>query len=193
MAAYALSTGLRVEGFLAKGQPDAKVTAIAPWLGDEDSWDWSREIDCLLAIGDPRIRARAGTQVRAKGGRLASLVHPTALVVPSATIGEGAIVGPFAFVGPDARAGEGLVLNTYSSLGHDSAVGDYCTFSPYATINGNTELGHCVFLGSGAIVVPKVKVGGYSKLSAGAVATRDLPEGSLAYGNPAVGRVMFKP
>lgn len=42
-----------------------------------------------------------------------------------------------------------------------------------------------VWLGAGAIVCPGVKIGENTVVGAGAVVTRDLPAGVVAYGNPA--------
>ena len=63
--------------------------------------------------------------------------------------------------------------------------------SPVATVNGECRLGRGVFMGSQAVVAPRVVVGDNAKLSAGAVVSADVPAGSLMVGNPARGRVVF--
>ena len=57
--------------------------------------------------------------------------------------------------------------------------------SPYASVSGAVELGEQVFMGTHSYVAPEKKVGTRSKISAGAFALEDVPEGSLAVGNPA--------
>jgi acetyltransferase-like isoleucine patch superfamily enzyme len=64
-------------------------------------------------------------------------------------------------------------------------------FSPYSVVNGNVQLGESVFLGTHVTITPGIHVGAMSKVSAGAVVTRDVEPGSLVTGNPAKGRVMF--
>lgn len=50
-------------------------------------------------------------------------------------------------------------------------------------------LGDGVWIGAGALVCPGVSIGDNSIVGAGSVVTRDIPEGVVAYGNPArVGR-----
>jgi acetyltransferase EpsM len=46
-------------------------------------------------------------------------------------------------------------------------------------------VGEGAFLGIGSVVIPGVKIGRWSTLGAGAVATRDLADGVVAVGVPA--------
>jgi maltose O-acetyltransferase len=46
-------------------------------------------------------------------------------------------------------------------------------------------IGDNVWLGAGAIVCPGVSIGSDTVVGAGAVLTRDLPSGVVAFGNPA--------
>ena len=191
VAQYALDVGKSIKGILSKEAPSAELAAHAH-LGDEASYAIAADDEFVIAIGDARIRQRAYAGLEARGVRWASIVHPTAYIAPSAQLGPGAIICPFAFVGVHARLGAHVVLNTYASVGHDAIVGDCTVFSPYSCINGWANLGEAVFLGSQAVVTPKVVLGGISKVAAGSVVTQDAPRGSLLMGNPAKGRVMFR-
>lgn len=46
------------------------------------------------------------------------------------------------------------------------------------------EIGSDVWVGSGAIILPGVKIGSRTVIGAGSVVSRDIPEGVLAVGNP---------
>jgi len=46
------------------------------------------------------------------------------------------------------------------------------------------EIGSDVWVGGGAIILPGVRIGSRSVIGAGSVVTRDIPEGTLAAGNP---------
>ncbi|MEV4640426.1 acetyltransferase [Actinoplanes sp. NPDC049548] len=162
-------------------------------LGGAGSVGFDAETAFVIAVGDPVVRRRLATVVAKRGGRLATLVHPTAYVARDARLGAGCVVCPFAFVGTGAAVGANTVLNTYASIGHDAVVGDNCVFSPYAVVNGAVDLGSDVFLGTHSAVLPRVRVGCGSKISAGAVVHREVPVGALAAGNPARARVLFAP
>lgn len=47
------------------------------------------------------------------------------------------------------------------------------------------NIGNDCWIGGGAIICPGVSIGNNCVIGAGAVVTRDIPEGSLAVGNPA--------
>jgi len=80
------------------------------------------------------------------------------------------------------------------------SIGDDCTICPnvrliahdastkkhlgYTKI-GMIDIGEKCFLGDSVIVLPGVKIGANSIIGAGAVVTHDIPEGSVAAGNPA--------
>jgi len=152
----------------------------------------ARDFTWLIGVGDPQARRRLAAQVVLQGGVLGQLVHPTAYVARTASLGPGTIVCPFGLVASAAMVGANVVVNTYASIGHDAIVGDATVFSPYATANGNVTLGDAVFLGTSAVVTPGKTIGSQSKISAGTVCSRSFQAGSLITGTPVKGRVMFQ-
>jgi maltose O-acetyltransferase len=80
------------------------------------------------------------------------------------------------------------------------SIGDNCTFAPnvkliahdaslFKTIGisrvGRIKIGSDCFLGDSVIVLPGVSIGPRAIVGAGSVVTRDIPENSVAAGNPA--------
>lgn len=190
--AYAQDVGIEISGFLdqntgALNDFDLPVNIV----GDIQSFQVSSSQKFIIAIGNTNTRRRIALSIEAQGGKLQTLIHPTAYVPTSAIIEDGCILCPFAMVGVSSHLQKNVVLNAYASVGHDAIVGEHSVFSPYSVVNGNVELGEAVFLGSQAVVTPAKKVGLNSKLSAGAIVSRNIPAGSLVAGNPAKGRVMF--
>ncbi len=147
---------------------------------------------CVIAVGEPRLRYRFMQEIEVHGGRLGSVIHPTAYVASTATVGEGTILCPMAFVGPFARVGRNCAINVHAVVGHDVVLGDCVVMSPGSDVNGYGGVGEGGFLGSGAIVSPKASLGAFGKLSAGSVLNRVTEEGFLMHGNPAAGRQMFR-
>ncbi|HEU4682266.1 MAG TPA: acyl-ACP--UDP-N-acetylglucosamine O-acyltransferase [Gemmatimonadales bacterium] len=62
------------------------------------------------------------------------MIHPTALIDPSAELGRGVSIGPYAIVGPRVT------------------VGDRCRIGPRATLQRNVRLGDGVSVGDGSIL-----------------------------------------
>ena len=154
-------------------------------LGRIDDFSPTEQDHFIIAIGDPTVRLKITERLEKKKAKFATIVHPTAYVAESTALQPGTIVGPFAFIGPDCLIGKHVMFNTYASCGHDAVIGDYCVLSPYAVVNGNVTLGQLVFMGTQACVVLGRKVGEKSKIGAGALVLKDVPERSLAVGSPA--------
>ena len=138
-----------------------------------------------ISAGNPAVRQALAERLARRGAIFFTLVHPTAYVSPTARLGTGCVVSPFASVGSRAQLDDHILLVMYASIAHDCSVGSYCSFSPYSAVAGGSVVGPRVFLGGHALVTPMRQVGPDCKIAAGAVVYRDVPEGSLAAGNPA--------
>jgi sugar O-acyltransferase (sialic acid O-acetyltransferase NeuD family) len=141
----------------------------------------------LVAIGGTRGRDRIAIQrrFRARGLRLASLVHPDASVCATATLGLGTQVLAQAVVAADAVVGEACIVNHRASVDHECRLGDGVHLAPGATLCGLVRLADNVMIGAGAVVLPRLSIGENSIIGAGAVVTRDLPANVVVVGNPA--------
>lgn len=186
VADTAMACSLAVRGYLDDGTPAPGMERLGPCAieaipaGDE----------LIVAVGDPITRFHL-TKRLAKA-RFASLVHPTAVVSRSATIGIGVFVGPFAYVGPDAIVDDHSLINVYAAVGHDAHLHTGAVLSPYANLNGGASAGVGAFLGTGAVVTVGVQLGAWSKVAANSTVMRDTEPGMLLAGSPAKGRRMFR-
>ena len=178
----------RIVGFLSAesdrlNRHDCSLEIIA----DPDRYKPQSGDALLLAIGIPVVRRQVAESLRSRGAEFLTLVHPTAIVAPTAAIAEGAIICPYAIVSDAAQVGAFVLMNYHSSLGHDASAGDYSVLSPYATLGGNAHIGDDVFMGLHASVGPGRRIGARSKVSANSCALSDAPPESIIYGAP--GRV----
>ncbi len=138
----------------------------------------------LLAIGVPGTRRAVAEDLASRGGRFLTLVHPSATVVPTATLGPGCIICPHAVISDAAVLGSCVLVNYHASLAHDCKAGDFAVLSPYATLGGSSEIGPDTFLGLHASVAPRITVGGASKITANSCCLHPAPAGSLIHGVP---------
>ena len=96
---------------------------------------------------------------------------------------------------PGATIGKGFFIDhgTGVVIGETTEIGDNCTIYQGVTLGGTGKdvgkrhptLGDNVMVGAGAKVLGPVKLGNNSKIAAGAVVLRDIPESSTAVGIPA--------
>jgi len=178
----------RVAGFLSA---DAHILDghdhPLPVLGDPAHVEPEPGDAFVLAIGIPGTRRRVAESLAARDASFLTLVHPTAIVASTATLGPGTIVCPGAVVSDAAVLGSHVLVNYHASLAHDAVAGDYAVLSPYAAVGGGARLAADVFLGLHASVGPAVMIGERSKVSANSCALHDVPSDSLVLGVP--GRV----
>ena len=146
----------------------------------------------LICFGDPVDRHKKFKTLLAKGARFGRIIHPTAWVASSASVGEGSVIGPYAYIGPHAVVGDNCLLNVRSTVGHDVVLGTSVVLSPHVDMNGASRCGGVTLLGAGVIVDPRVAIGSCSKVASGSVVKRSFDDGFLLVGNPANGRRMFE-
>ena len=163
-----------------------------PVLGGEE-WlesDDAQALRVVVTIGEPASRRRVVERLTARGVRFATLIHPTAVMTPWVTLGEGTVVLANCTFTADIRIGRHVVFNPGCTVAHDVVVEDYVYVSPGVDLGGKVVLEESCYLGTGAAVIPGCRVGGRSVVGAGAVVARDLPPDVTAVGVPA--RVLTK-
>ena len=145
----------------------------------------AREIELvgplIISIGANPVRKLVAGRVPQE---FATAIHPSAVVSPSACIGEGTVVMQGAVVQADARIGRHCIVNTGASVDHECKVDDYVHISPHATLCGNVHVGEGAWIGAGSVVIPGVRIGKWCVVGAGSVVVRDIPDGVVAYGSP---------
>lgn len=116
---------------------------------------------------------------------IANIIHPTAVISPTARVAEGCIVLPSAVIHTNASVGMGCIVNTAVIIEHDCIVEDFVNLSPKAAMAGHTRIGGKSFLGIGCTIMNGITVGKGVVIGAGAVVIRDVPDYVVAAGVPA--------
>lgn len=140
----------------------------------------------IVSIGVNRIRKMIVERLRANNSAIefATAIHPSAVISPSAKIGEGTVVMAGAVVNADAVIGKHCIVNTGATVDHDCVVEDYCHVAPGANVSGGTHIGEGTWIGVGACVIQCLNIGKWSFIGAGSVVVKDVSDGVVAYGNP---------
>jgi bifunctional UDP-N-acetylglucosamine pyrophosphorylase/glucosamine-1-phosphate N-acetyltransferase len=118
------------------------------------------------------------------------VIGPFAHLRPGSSIGRGAKLGNYAEV-KNSRLGPGVQQHHFSYLG-DADVGERANIGA-GTVTANydgrrklrTRIGAGAFIGVDTMLVAPVQVGDGARTGAGAVVTKDVPDGMLAVGVPA--------
>lgn len=137
-----------------------------------------------VAIGNPIIRKELAEAVTLRGGALASAIHPSSVISPYATLGEGLFIAPFVRLASRCSIGAGCILDPYTTVGGDSTLGPFAMLAAHCSLVAGSHIGAGTFLGTHVSVLG-VTVGAKSIVGAGSVVTRDLPDDIRAFGTPA--------
>ncbi|MEB3100787.1 acetyltransferase [Ferviditalea candida] len=142
-------------------------------------------IKFVAAIGHNETRKSVVAKLGLPDEHYAALVHPTAVISPSAMIGPGTVVMPNAVINADARIGSHAIINTGAVIEHDNRIGDYAHACPRAVLTGTVIVEEGALIGAGAAVVPGTCIGQWAVIGAGASVIGDIPEYCTAVGTPA--------
>lgn len=143
------------------------------------------QYDFALGIGNNRVRLEVARKLHDAGQFLPAIIDPTSTISKYASIDEGAFVAPGAIVNPRATVGKFSILNTKAVVEHDCAISDGAHISPNAALGGTVTVGERTWIGIGACVKNNISIGSDCVIGAGSVVVSNIPDNSIAYGNPA--------
>ncbi len=135
----------------------------------------------IVAVGDNGERRRMVEQLDLEW---ISVVHPFSWLHPAVPIGPGTLVCSGVTVQVGAEIGAHVVLNNGAGVGHDARVADFAHLT-VAHLSGEAVVGEGAMLGVGSVVLPRVRVGAWATVGAGAVAFKDVPSRATVLGVPA--------
>lgn len=138
----------------------------------------------VCAFGSTKRRAFVETAER-MGFGFATIVHPSAHVSRTSSIGEGSVVGVGAIVASHVRIGRHVLLNRGAIIGHHTEIGDVSSIMPGANIAGSCRIGAGSYVGIGAVILDHRTVGDGAVVGGGSVVTKDVPSNTQVVGNPA--------
>ncbi len=79
-------------------------------------------------------------------------IHPTAIVDPTAKLGEDVAIGPYCVIGPEVVIGRGSVVVAQTFIGQECVLGEQCILYPQVILRERCRLGHRVILNPGVVI-----------------------------------------
>jgi sugar O-acyltransferase (sialic acid O-acetyltransferase NeuD family) len=181
--ALAISSGRAVDAFVENLDP-SKVGSTLCDRPIIDVDDLPQDAPCICALSTTK-RRRYIEQVAGRAS-FTTFVHPSSIVLPRTTLGEGTVASTGVLVGSNARIGRHVFLNRGARVGHHARIGDFVTIQPGANIAGDGEIGDETYVGMGAIIIERLTIGRGVTIAAGSLVKHDVPDFSLVAGSPAV-------
>ena len=162
---------------------DTETSSLPNVIHDCDIDKFIVENDIAFIIGFTNQKLRRLFNDKLSQCTPVSIVHPTAVVSPSANIGEGTYVGATAVVSSNAVIGNGCIINIGASIGHDAILGDNCVINPGARISGNCSVGSRTLIGANVFVFQGKSIGSDCAIDALTYIDRNIDEKKLCTGN----------
>ena len=136
-------------------------------------------VNAVGGIGDIAVRIKVFKRLAEAGFACPAVVHPSAVVEPSAVLSAGVQVFPLAYVGSEARIGYGAIINTGAIVSHDCQVGDFANLSPGAILAGEVHVGEAALIGMSATVNLRTHIGKNARIGNGSTVKSDVPDGGV--------------
>jgi sugar O-acyltransferase (sialic acid O-acetyltransferase NeuD family) len=178
-------------------------------FADDDAALWGRDVGGVSVLGPPEktiadapdarvvvCQARPFSQRRRalvsrlqlSSDRYATIVHPTATLASSTSLGRGTVVLPGVVATSTAEIGSHVAIMPGVVIAHDVVVEDYATLGYGARIGGGVRVGSGAYIGMGVLLRDGVYVGDGALVGMGAVVVRSVPPGEIWFGSPARAR-----
>jgi UDP-3-O-[3-hydroxymyristoyl] glucosamine N-acyltransferase len=79
-------------------------------------------------------------------------IHPSAVVDPSAQLGDRVSIQPLAVIEAGAQIGDNTIIGAGSYVGHETTIGSACHIYPHVTIRERSRIGSRVIIHSGVVI-----------------------------------------
>jgi sugar O-acyltransferase (sialic acid O-acetyltransferase NeuD family) len=187
------SQGWRVVAIFDHNRDISSPFCDVPIYYGKSGFEWwqknylSDQISFIVAIGGDRGNDRLEIQKYLASHKLLPVVaqHSTAFVATGVTIGLGSQILAHATVCVDTIIGESCIINTGASVDHECRIGNGVHICPGVKMAGCVEVDDYVTIGTGAVILPRIKIGAGAIIGAGAVVIRDVLSRTVVVGNPA--------
>jgi sugar O-acyltransferase (sialic acid O-acetyltransferase NeuD family) len=173
--------------FFDDNWPYQSMNGSWPVLGDcSQLLDQCGEFDnVIVAIGDNVIRSEKSIALIEAGASLATIIHPSSIISPFASIKPGSFVSAGAVIQVGVDIGRFSLINTRAVVEHDCLLGEGVHLSPGALLAGAVSIGDRSWVGIGACVRQRVDISSDVIVGAGAVVVKSIHNSCIVVGSPA--------
>lgn len=160
------------------------------YLGDDTSvFDLpADEVELVLGIGTINASTRRKTifeSFKSRGYHFTEVIHPSAIISPSASIDEGTQIMAGVIVQTEAEIGRNTILNTGCQIDHHCSIGHHSHIAPGCILSGNVKIGEYCHVGAGTTVIQNITIGNGVLVGASSLVIKNISNHVTAFGVPA--------
>ncbi len=174
-----------IKGFISDNPSNIESLGYPPVLGRVDAYSMEKNDVFFCAIGKVHDRMKVVEKINGKGGVFINLIHPKALISPSAKIGVGVAIKANTSISSDCIIGNHTYFQGAVILGHDVEIGPFCQLNSFSFIAGNCKIEELCYISAGAKILQGVRVGASATVGMGSVVLRNVKKGATVFGIPA--------
>jgi len=154
---------------------------VAPFLGDERTYNFPENSNIYIAIGDNLLRNKIIDFFTDKHVNFENFIHHSCLIASSAKLGIGNIICPEVIIGPKTVLNNHNLINYRAAIPHDCEIGSKNVFSPNINITGYTTIGDNNFFGISCSAIPNIKIGSSNKIQAGITVDKNIQDNNIVF------------
>ncbi len=144
------------------------------------------DIPATIAIGNNLIRQKIFDQLKQKNISMPALIHPSAIISPSAKIAQASVVMPLVIINADSTIEEACIINSGSIIEHDNHIEAFTHISPNVALAGDVHISTHTHIGIGCSVIQGLYIGKNVIVAAGSSVIYDVPDNVMVAGSPAI-------
>ncbi len=140
---------LAMDPKFADGLKLGKARAAIVW----DGADWqAMGLEAAIVVPRPRYAMSGLTRLMDPGPEIAPGIHASAIIDPTAEIGDGAAIGPLVVIGAGVRIGPGARIASHVSIGEQTVIGEDALIHSGCRIGARVNIGARLIAQPGAVV-----------------------------------------
>lgn len=144
--------------------------------------------DYFICVGDNSIRRRIFNKLTEENNLKLPInaIHKNTNIHKSVTIEKGCVmISAGVVINPLSKINVGVICNTGCIIEHECKIDSFSHIGPGAVLCGNVKIGKNSFIGANSVIKQGVSIGDNVTVGAGSVVVKNLPDGIIAFGNPA--------
>jgi acetyltransferase EpsM len=152
-----------------------------------DANSLSQEVNFVFAIGSYKsrmLRYKLLTQLGFQKERYETLIHPSANIYSSSTIGFGCVIHPNVVVFNNTIIEDFVFILPNTIIGSHNKVYEGALITSLVSTTSNVKVGPYSHIGTGSIVAEGKKIGAGAQVGMGSNVFKNIPNGFFSFGNP---------
>lgn len=189
--AYLQESGIEIAGFLDdNAELHGHFIKGTPILGGTELLNSLQETSNIEAVycplGNNKLRVQLLKKAKELGYQIPNYIHPTVILSPHITIGEGVYILLNAAIMPYVMIENYVMISMNANIAHHSVLKEGTFISTGVNFGASITAHKYSYVGISATIMTGIKSLGESCLiGAGAVVVKDIPERAVAAGVPA--------